>query len=188
MQSKLSIAVEEEAMQELSVEEARPCFTTLVEQHSQLVHRIALAVTRNRQDAVDVAQETFLQLFRGQRWERIEDQRGYLARIAWRLAARRKKRPPDEELVAELHSPSESPETAAIDANLEAWIHSRIDQLPEKLRLPLALAALGELKLVEVAKMLGLPEGTVRRRIHSARQILKQQMESERGGSHERRN
>jgi RNA polymerase sigma-70 factor (ECF subfamily) len=180
--------IEEEAMQELSVEEARPCFTALVERHSQLVYRIALAVTRNRQDAEDVAQETFLQLFRGQRWERIEDERGYLARIAWRLAARRKKRPADEELPAQLHSLAESPETAAIDANLEAWMHSRIDQLPEKLRQPLALAALGELKLVEVAKMLGLPEGTVRRRIHTARQILTQQMELQRGGSHERRN
>jgi DNA-directed RNA polymerase specialized sigma24 family protein len=58
----------------------------------------------------------------------------------------------------------------------------RIDGLPEKLRQPLALAALGELKLVEVAAVLGLPEGTVRRRIHTARQLLKQQMLERKGG------
>jgi RNA polymerase sigma-70 factor (ECF subfamily) len=63
-----------------------------------------------------------------------------------------------------------------MDRQLEAWLLARIDALPEKLRQPLALAALGELKLVEVAGVLGLPEGTVRRRIHSARQRLKREL------------
>jgi len=65
---------------------------------------------------------------------------------------------------------------------LESWLHSRIDGLPEKLRQPLALAALGELKLVEIARLLGLPEGTVRRRIHTARGILHRQLEERNGG------
>jgi len=50
------------------------------------------------------------------------------------------------------------------------------------LRQPLTLAALGELKLVEVAVVLGLPEGTVRRRIHDARQLIKRQMMERKGG------
>jgi RNA polymerase sigma-70 factor (ECF subfamily) len=58
-------------------------------------------------------------------------------------------------------------------------MHAAIDGLPEKLRQPLALAALGELKLVEIAVVLGLPEGTVRRRIHTARQKLKKALEAE---------
>jgi RNA polymerase sigma-70 factor (ECF subfamily) len=72
-------------------------------------------------------------------------------------------------------SPDAGPEESAMDAELEAWLHARIDRLPEKLRQPLALAALAELKLVEIARILGLPEGTVRRRIHTARQKLKQE-------------
>jgi len=63
-----------------------------------------------------------------------------------------------------------------MDRQLETWLHARIDALPEKLRQPLALAVLGELKLVAIAKILGLPEGTVRRRIHSARQRLKREL------------
>jgi RNA polymerase sigma-70 factor (ECF subfamily) len=183
MQNALSIANEEEA-----VEGARCSFASLVERHSRLVYRVALAVTRNPLDAEDVVQETFLQLYRGDRWERIADERGYLARVAWRLAVRRKRpRTGEEELPDQLCSPAANPEESAIDRELEAWLHGAIDRLPEKLRQPLALAALGELKLVEVAGVLGLPEGTVRRRIHTARQKLKQELEKRKGGSYEQR-
>ena len=166
-------------------------FAALVERHSRFVYRIALAVARNPDDAEDVVQETFLQLYRGGRWQQIEDQRGYLARVAWRLAVRQRKPrmleqelPP--ELLLEMHSHETGPEESAMDRQLEAWLHARIDALPEKLRQPLALAALGELKLVEIARILGLPEGTVRRRIHTARQKLRQAMTEWKGGPHDR--
>lgn len=157
-------------------------FAGFVERHSRLVYRIALAVARNAHDAEDVVQETFLQLYRGERWKDVEDERGYLARVAWRLAVRRR-RPGrlEQELPLDVQSRAASPEDAAIDAELEGWLHARIDALPEKLREPLALAALGELKLVEIAGILGLPEGTVRRRIHTARQKLKQELAERRG-------
>jgi RNA polymerase sigma-70 factor, ECF subfamily len=157
-------------------------FPAFVERHSHFVYRIALAVARNTQDAEDVVQETFLQLYSGERWRAVEDERGYLARVAWRLAVRRRKPGMlEQELLLDVQSREASPEDAAIDAELEGWLHARIDALPEKLRQPLALAALGELKLVEIAKILGLPEGTVRRRIHTARQKLRQELKESRG-------
>ena len=79
------------------------------------------------------------------------------------------------------------PEASAMDAQLQSRLHALIDRLPEKLRQPLALAALGELKLVQIAGILGIPEGTVRRRIHTARQKLKLELLEQEGGSHERR-
>jgi RNA polymerase sigma-70 factor (ECF subfamily) len=184
MQNALSIAIEEEQLQE-AWEDAQRSFVSLVERHSQLVYRVALAVTRNTHDAEDVAQKTFLQLYRGKRWEQIEDQQAYLARIAWRLAVRQRyPRMLEQELLPEMQlemrSSEASPEQSAMDRQLEAWLHVRIDRLPEKLRQPLALAALGELKLVEIAAILGLPEGTVRRRIHTARQKLKQELSERR--------
>lgn len=161
-------------------------FAAFVERHSHLVYRVALAVARNPHDAEDVAQETFLQVYRGKRWEAIEDQRGYLARVAWRLAVRRRRpRMVEQDLPEEMPSGEDGPEQRAIDRQLEAWLHARIDALPEKLRQPLALAALGELKLVEIAGVLGLPEGTVRRRIHDARQKLRQELMERKGGGYE---
>jgi RNA polymerase sigma-70 factor, ECF subfamily len=152
-------------------------FSAFVEEHSRLVYRIALAITRNVQDAEDVVQETFLQLYRGERWKEVQDERGYLARVAWRLAVRlRKPATLQQELPSDLQSQATSPEQASIDAELARWLHARMDALPEKLRQPLALVALGELKLVEIAKILGVPEGTIRRRIHTARQMLKKDL------------
>jgi RNA polymerase sigma-70 factor (ECF subfamily) len=152
-------------------------FAALVEQHSQFVFRIALAITRHASDAEDVVQETFLQVYRGDRWKRIEDERGYLARVAWRLAVRQQRpRKREQELLVEQQSRQANPEESAMDRQLESWLHERIGALPEKLRQPLALLAVGDLKLVEIAEMLGLPEGTVRRRVYTARQKLRQDL------------
>ncbi len=167
-------------------------FAEFVERHSQFVYRIALTVARDPHDAEDAAQETFLQIFRGGRWEEIADERGYLARVVWRMAVRRRKpRLLEQELRLEIQSGQATPEQSAMDRQQQVWLHAAIDRLPEKLRQPLALAALGELKLVEVAKILHLPEGTVRRRIHTARQKLKQELLDQKllkqkGASHER--
>jgi RNA polymerase sigma-70 factor (ECF subfamily) len=163
-------------------------FAAFVDRHSRLVFRIALAIVRSPHDAEDVVQETFLQVYKGNRWRQIEDERGYLARVAWRLAVRQRKLAVrEQELSPETRSRRASPEELAMDRQLESWLHGRIDALPEKLRQPLALAALGELKLVEIAKVLGLPEGTVRRRMHTARARLRQELAERKGGSHEQR-
>jgi RNA polymerase sigma-70 factor (ECF subfamily) len=191
MPNAILIATPGEPVPEPAGEDAQTTgtFAALVERHSRFVYRIALAVARNPADAEDAAQETFLQVYRGDKWEAIEDERGYLARVAWRLAVRRRKpRMVEQELTPEeqleLRSREASPEQSAMDRELEAWLHARIDALPEKLRQPMALAGLGELKLVDIAGVLGLPEGTVRRRIHTARQKLKQELLARKGGSH----
>jgi RNA polymerase sigma-70 factor (ECF subfamily) len=182
MQNTLSLAVAKDSAQDAAAESVRLSFAGLVERHSQLAYRVALAVTRNRQDAEDAVQESFLQLYRGGRWDEIDDQRGYLARVAWRMAVRRKKpRSEEQELDLQMAATGASPEELAMDREQQVWLHTAIDRLPEKLRQPLALAALGDLKLVEVAAILNLPEGTVRRRIHSARQKLRQQLQNRKG-------
>jgi len=176
MENALAISINDESVRGETGEDAS--LAALVETHGQLAYRVALAVTRNKQDAEDAVQEAFLQLHRGGRWERIEEPRSYLARVAWRMALRRRGSHAAEEApVEEIASPAASPEEAAMERERQVWVHSAIDRLPEKLRQPLVLAALGELKLVEVARILRLPEGTVRRRIHSARQRLKQEMD-----------
>jgi RNA polymerase sigma-70 factor (ECF subfamily) len=188
MQEALTLQNSGEVAVSDSAEAARPLFDSLVERHSQLIYRIALAVTRNPQDAEDVVQEAFLRLYQAGRWEQIPDIQAYLARIAWRLAAKRKKQHGEisitgQEFLPQLVSAAASPEDSALDTQLEHWLHACINRLPEKLRQPLALSALGELKLVEIAKILGLPEGTVRRRVHTARKILREQLERRRGGT-----
>jgi RNA polymerase sigma-70 factor (ECF subfamily) len=164
---------------ELEQVSAPAAFIILVQEHSRLLYRIAFAVTRNPQDAEDTVQESFLQLYRNPKWLHIDDHRAYLARIVWRLAIRKQdSRPSNQPLPADLYSQAANPEDHAMNLQRETQLHALIDQLPEKLRRPLALSAIADLKLVEIARILDLPEGTVRRRVHTARELLRSQWQT----------
>jgi RNA polymerase sigma-70 factor (ECF subfamily) len=154
-------------------------FTEVVAVHARLMHKIALSVTHNSDDAEDVVQEAFLQLYRTSGWPLIADHRAYLARVTWRLAVRRAT-PANklDELPLHLPATSAGPEREAINRQTESTLHALIDRLPEKLRQPLVLTAIQELSSPEVAAILGIPEGTVRRRAHSARELLRRQWEN----------
>jgi RNA polymerase sigma-70 factor (ECF subfamily) len=154
----------------------------LVAAHGRVLYRIAFAVLRRPDAAEDAVQQAFLEICRNQRWQQLDDARAYLAQIVWRAAIREHKRHQREsELTVEIRSPRPGPEKQILDQQMDDWLHKQIDALPDALRLPLALLATGDLKLVEIARLLDLPEGTVRRRVHEARARLRTQMETRKG-------
>ena len=58
-----------------------------VHEHSRLVFAVTYAVLRNRADAEDAVQETFLRAMRHPgEFARVEDQRAWLAKAGWRIA------------------------------------------------------------------------------------------------------
>ncbi len=153
-------------------------FAALVNRQARFVFRVAYVVLRNSHDAEDVVQEVFLKLYRSRGWDKIEDERAYLSRVAWRAAVDHlpKSAARYEALNAEAPSRVETPEQAAVQANWAAVVHRLMDALPEELRQPLALSALDDLKSFDIAQILRIPEGTVRTRIKKAREILKQKL------------
>jgi RNA polymerase sigma-70 factor, ECF subfamily len=161
-------------------------FEAIVARQSRFVFRVAYAILRNRHDAEDAVQETFMKLFRRREWREMDDERAFLARMAWRVAVDRlpKHRPAMAEVELEPASPEPSPDEQAIAASRHATIHRMIDSLPEELRQPLALSALEELNSREIGLILGLPEGTVRTRLMRARQMLKQKLAGMMEGRH----
>ena len=161
-------------------------FAEFVERHARMLYRIALSVLRAPADAEDAVQEAFLEVCRSRRWDRIEDGRAYMAQVVWRIAIRQQKRKRrTTELSVDIRSGRPGPEQTAIDRQHEAWLHAEIDALPDKLRHPLVLAAAGDLKLVEIARLLDLPEGTIRRRMFDARTRLRERLEMRKGGIRE---
>src|SRR3990172_11572516 len=67
----------------------------LVREHAALVYRVAYAALRNRAEAEDAAQETFLRVLRQRkRLADVREPRAWLARIAWRGAPDRRRRGP----------------------------------------------------------------------------------------------
>ncbi|MGB6827947.1 MAG: RNA polymerase sigma factor [Terracidiphilus sp.] len=162
-------------------------FGELVHRQSRFVYRVAYAVLLNRADAEDAVQETFLKLYRNGGWRNVENERAFLARVAWRVAVDRRPRRPDalsfdsdSERDAPLEQPSHDPgpEQALLLSNQHARIHAMIDALPEELRLPLILSAGDELNSREIGLVLGIPEGTVRTRLQRARELLRRKLDA----------
>jgi RNA polymerase sigma-70 factor (ECF subfamily) len=141
-----------------------------------LAFRVAYSVLRRREDAEDVAQEALARAFR--RMDRLRDGaafRAWLVRIVWRLAldhrraaGRRERR--EKTVAAPEPVPTAEEVAAATEARGRLW--RAIDALPEKLRIVVVLAAIQEHDLREVSALLGLPEGTVKSRLHLARRRL----------------
>lgn len=159
-------------------------FTALVERQSRFVFRVAYAVLLNSYDAEDVVQETFLKLYRKHGWKEAENERAFLARIAWRTAVDLKRnlcrssRSEAGLVPEELPSLRPNPEEAFASRNERSAVHALIDSLAEDLRIPLILSANGELNSREIGSILGIPEGTVRTRLQRARQILREKLTS----------
>src|SRR5581483_8562695 len=151
-------------------------FAALVQRQSRYVFRVAYSVLRNAHDAEDIVQETFFKLYRTQWWKKIDDERAFLARAAWRLALNRlgERRGKDDWL--EQISRQQTPEEELIRLDRDAAVQRLIDALPEELRLPLALSTVEDLSSYEIAKVMSIPDGTVRSRLARARKILKQRL------------
>lgn len=152
-------------------------FTGIVERQSRFVFRIAYAILRNIEDAEDAVQETFLKLYRTGAWRQVRDERAFLARAAWRIAVEKLPRARNLARAAEMISQAGSPESMAMSGDQAGVVHQLMDSLPEELRQPLALSAIEELNSREIAAVMAIPEGTVRRRIMRARQILREKFE-----------
>ena len=141
---------------------------------STLAFRVAYSVLRQREDAEDVAQEAFARAHRS--FRRLRDRarfRTWLVRITWRLALdhqrsdRRRLRREQVVVDEPITNPSAGRERAAL-----LW--QAIDALPEKLRLVVVLAGIEGHDMREVSALLKVPEGTVKSRLHLARQRIRE--------------
>jgi RNA polymerase sigma-70 factor (ECF subfamily) len=157
-------------------------FTALVQRQSRFVFRVTYAVLLNAHDAEDAVQETFLKLYGNGGWQQAENERAFLARVAWRVAIDRRRSTRaadavmDSEPALDPASSQPSPEQAIVTANQQAVIHAMVDALPEELRMPLVLSASDELNSREIGGILSIPEGTVRTRLQRARQVLRRKL------------
>lgn len=161
-----------------SVVPAADDFAGFIARNAQFAYRIAYARLRHAGDAEDTVQECFLKLLKAERWRAANDERAFIARTVWRLASDLRKRypvqpEPGSGRPIEPVSVALTPEQQAIQAADHAQIHTLVDTLPEKLRFPLVLSAFEDLGSREIAAVLEIPEGTVRRQLSEARKLLK---------------
>jgi RNA polymerase sigma-70 factor, ECF subfamily len=162
-------------------------FTALVLRQSRFVFKVVYAVLLNSHDAEDAVQETFLKLYRNRGWQHADNERAYLARVAWHVALDLRPRSPqliaassDAALTDDQPSPHPRPDQTLLAADHHATVHAMIDALPCELRMPLVLSAFDELNSREIGRILDIPDGTVRTRLQRARQMLRSKLSSSR--------
>jgi len=166
-----------------TTEAGRDEFEATVREQARLVYKVAYSVLRNHHDAEDVAQETFLRFLRQRkRWAEIRDRRAWLAAVAWRLALDRKRMPAEvtlqdaAEVVSRLQAGGAGVDEIAANRQMMALVERLVGSLPRDLREALILSSAEELTSVEIAQVLGIPEGSVRTRLLRGREILRQKL------------
>jgi RNA polymerase sigma-70 factor, ECF subfamily len=157
-------------------------FEARLTETSTLAFRVAYSVLRQREDAEEIAQEAFAKAFRNFRQLRDRNAfRAWLVRITWRLALDRqranRRRAAGESDHIDLALPPPAPASEVVARERAAQLWAAIDGLPEKLRVVVVLASIEGHDVCEVARLLHLPEGTVKSRLFLARKRLKEQLQ-----------
>lgn len=163
-------------------------FEEIVRGCERRVLAIAFQITGNLEDAQDVAQESFLRLYRSR--DRFQEERSFeawLYRIVVnqsRKALARRRRGRSESLDADSRA-HELPDTGALSPSdsAEAGLLSRriaviLDQLSPRLRAVFVLRDLQGMETGEIARILGRNETTIRRHSADARRKVRSLLEN----------
>ena len=163
----------------------RDAFSAEALQFLEPLYATAMRLTRNRADAEDLVQDTFVKAFRfsGQ-FTRGTNLRAWLYTIlhnTWRNRRRDASRDAveiDSEQVEQAATVAtgteafETPERILMRNTLDADLQAALDDLPEAFRQAVWLRDVEEFTYAEIAEMLAVPIGTVMSRISRGRRLL----------------
>jgi len=152
---------------------------SLLAENAPLAFRVARGVLRNDAEAEDVTQEAMLRAYR--RFDGLRERtrfRAWLVRISFRMAldrlrAIKRRQTREAEWVLEN---SRNAAHQADNAEFQRQFDRAMDELPEKQRLVLFLAAMEGHTLEEVSLLLAVPIGTVKSRLFFARKTLAERL------------
>ena len=163
-------------------------FEELVRLHEGRVFRLLVRMLGSREEAEDVTQEAFLSLHRhGHRFRREARFSTFVYRVAANAAlnrrrslgrnrARQKQLAERQAAGSNLPSAPRSPEDAAAGSEVQARVQAALLTLPTDLRIATVMYDIEGLAYGEIARVLAIPEGTVKSRIHRARKALRDQL------------
>lgn len=160
-----------------------------VQMYGKDIYCFCLQLTKNRMEAEDLYQDTFLKAMeKGTYLDFDRNPKSYLLAIAIRLwKNKRRKRIwrghitgteiSIEELMMEPSSSVEMVENQIISKSEKQLIRSAVNALPDTYRVPIVLFYMEQLKIAEIADVLKLPQGTVKSRLYKAKEILAKKLE-----------
>lgn len=173
-------------------------FRELIELHRDTVFNLTFRMLGNRAEAEDVAQEVFITVFKTIDSFREESKFStWLYRVTVnhcknriKYLARRHDRDQDELDEIKTAGPTDSqtrtpgtpavirrPDRALEGAQLEQLMQDAIDTLDEDQRALVVLRDVEDLSIEEICEITGLPDGTVKSRLHRARLALRKKLQ-----------
>lgn len=166
-------------------------YRLIVERYQARVFSLAWRMVRQREDAEDLTQETFVRMFRAAaRYDPTRPFAAWLFTIASRLCIdhiRRRRLPSislsmsepgsSEERQMDIEDPGLQPDDVTSRNEEERRTQDLIDSLPPHYRIVVMLRHQEDLSYDEIAAALDMPLGTVKARIHRARALLRGRIE-----------
>jgi len=155
----------------------RVAMQALYARHHLRIYRFIQRLVRNEAMAEDLLSDVFLDVWRqAGRFGGRSQVTTWLLSIARFKALSALRRPPndefDEELAAATPDAADDPESALVTKDRGQVLRRCIERLSPEHREVLDLAYYQELSVEEAAKVIGIPEGTVKTRMLHARRTL----------------
>ncbi len=165
-------------------------YEALLARHNKAIFHVVMKIVRNREEAQDLVQETFMKAFNALASYRSEYRFStWLYKIAANCAIDfvRKKRiealsldkpieTKDGRVEFEVPDSSWDPEQDLVRKQKLKSIEEAIDSLPDKYREVIIYRHRGDKPYEEIADILKVPVGTVKARIFRARELLKKKL------------
>jgi RNA polymerase sigma-70 factor (ECF subfamily) len=160
-------------------------YAQLVAKHKNLVFSIALKILNNREDAEEIAQDTFVKAFHALKtFERKSKFSTWLYRIVFNAAVSktRKKRlemiPMDNYVI---HNYTDQDATTGVDElspeEQKVLVERALNQLTDDENLLITLFYKGENSIEDISQITGLTTSNVKVRLHRIRKKLHQELE-----------
>jgi RNA polymerase sigma-70 factor (ECF subfamily) len=158
-----------------------------MQRHNRRLFRVVRSVVKDEAEAEDALQDAYLQAF-----AKLDGYRGEAALATWltrialneafaRLRRRRRADALNHEIEAGMgliidfpfqRTAAADPERLAAGAEIRRLLERAIDELPDAFRTVFVLRCVEQLSVEETAAALGVPEETVKTRLHRARAKL----------------
>ena len=156
-------------------------FDEYIKEHGSRLFGLALKLCKNREDAEDLYQETWIKAYRFiEQYDINKDfiawitgicvntYRNMLRRQKWRFLSAPFQTNEDKDYIMS-NIPAEEQEDYSD-------IQNAVNDLPEKYRMAVILHYYNDLDVKKTAEVLKIPEGTVKYNLHKAREILKRSL------------
>ncbi len=156
-------------------------FEVIMRRHNRRLYRAARAIIGDDSEAEDVLQETYVRAY-----AHLDQFSGkarfatWLTKIAVHEALARLRRRgrlvSAEDQMDAFEAPGRGPEQMAADRELRGVLENALSNLPEAFRATFVLRDIEGLNTAETAACMGIPEETVKTRLHRARAALRRDL------------